>query len=219
MPAPTSPGAAANDLLNRADRWLENVPLNDTWHIHAETNTVAHLRTSAYVDEELHFLAPDGAVEDSGLSGDAIDARPGHRITVVRLTARNSGRRRPVVLYDHDNGNVQILSGNFAPLLRSRYEGLVLLAGLLAASVLITAGVWLKKTLPIKRRKDPSLFFFITGAAMVPLGIVFTDKRRRRLRRDLEQACDAIAAQLRQNGTLKDGEIAVTPAADETPRP
>lgn len=216
----SSPGGMANDLAERAERWLDTLPLDDRWHVHATTATVARLRTSAYVDEELHFANHDGTSVASSLSGAVIDARPGHRVTVVHLSARNSGRDRPVVLFDHDNGNTQVLSGNFAPLLRSRFEGLVLLAGLCLGGLLLATGLWLRKLMPHtgRRRRDPSTFFFILAAAMVPLGIIFTDKRRRRLRRSLEQACGDIVAQLKTHAPLSEGEIAISLAANETPQ-
>lgn len=214
-----SPQTLTTDILERADRWLDGIPLRDTWHIDTEDHAVAHIRTSAYVDRELHWAEADGKTRTSGLSAQDIDARPGHRITVVRVTARNSGRRRSVILYNHHNGKLHILRGHFAPLLRSRYEGLVFLACLSLCAALISLGLWIHKVWPGRRRKDPGSICFILGAAMIPLGIVFTDKRRQRLRRDLEETCTAIAARLHGQGSLEECELAVTPAATETPRP
>lgn len=213
-----NPNAAATDLAELTRKWFEALPLDDRWRVSAHSGVVGRIRTSAYVDEELHFHDAETGIKATGLSGQVIDARVGHHITVVRLAARNSGRERPVVLFDHENGNVQILKGNFAPLLRSRFEGMVLLAGLALAGLSVGIGLSLLKIFPGRHRRHPSTPFFMFAGMAVPLGIVFTGGRRQRLHANLERTCVQLAEHLRVRGTVVDGELAVTcPAADAPP--
>lgn len=109
-------------LGERAFGRLEHMAMDDCWTVRPHTARVMRVRTSPYVEDELLLAGPDGTAQSSGLSGSEIGARAGHRITVIRLTARNSGRERPVALFDHDTGKAAILGGNLAPLLRSRFE-------------------------------------------------------------------------------------------------
>lgn len=204
-----------DDLEGKLLDRLEQLPLEDCWTVRPHAARAVHVRSSLYVEDELHLLGSDGKTWPSGLSGSDVGARAGHRITIIHLAARNSGRERPVLLFNHDTGQSVILTGNFAPLLRSRFELPALLAGLAAALALVMAGM---EVLPVLAPLDLgrlAMPLFGSAGTMVPVAIVFTSNRRARLRRHLEMLCQEMIALLRSKGCVPAGPLSVSePAGD-----
>jgi hypothetical protein len=148
-----------------------------------------------------------GAPRRIGLSALGVAAREGHRLTVVTVTARNSRRSRPVLLFNHANKRFEILRENFAPLLRSRYEGRILVLGVAGMVACILAGLWMPKALRVSN--NLGMWLIVGGISLLAPAIQFPSQRRDRLRERLEQTCATMAEGLMAAGDVPEGSIDV----------
>lgn len=166
-----------------------------------KTARVESVRTSLYLDDELWL--GDGP---SGLSGRAVRARPGHRVTIITVSARNSDRTEPVLLWNHDTRLSETLTGRFAPLLRSRHEWPVLLGSMACGAVLVWAGL---EVLSWGGSRNPGLYIAGSAFGCLALAVAFVGKRRKRLRERLERQVADIAVCLAAGAEVASTEVNV----------
>ncbi|CAA7615633.1 hypothetical protein MTBLM5_170055 [Magnetospirillum sp. LM-5] len=202
-------GHAFQEAQDAVQKALDALPLSDRWAIMPRVVRVTAVRTSAYIDEEIWSQGADGNDEGLGLSGQTIEARIGHVVSVVTVFARNSGRTRPVLLYNHGNGLPEILTGNFAPLLRSPFEKWVLIAGGAGMIASFMSLPWLSKVIPRPGRLGALVI--LAGGGLLGMGIAFPTRRRRRLRHSLDAMCRMLIERLVRHGRIDDMTIDISP--------